>query len=170
MEKIKIYKSFWKLDLGLALCLTFGLWGGYMLRNEKWEFKAGPIILIIMFGIFAIVTVIRYIWRRPQLIITDKAVTVNTYDPWEVRFEDVESFSSLKHKGLEVIAIRYKQGTEHWAPEEEIENSRRARVRYPENLHPGKPYEIYVAGLSLDCQQICDILNDRRTITTDRSF
>lgn len=161
MEGIKVYRSFWKYDLGLALSLTLIIWGIYMFQNKEGAYKAGPIILIAMFGIFAICTIIRYIWRRPKLIITDKAVTVNTYEPWEVRFEDVESFTVAKYQGQEIIEVIFKQGTENWAPQEDIMNSRKSRVRYPENLHPGRPYEIYVADLSMRCQQLCDMLNER---------
>ena len=161
MEDIKVYKSFWKYDLGLALSLTFIVWGVYMFQNKDDAYKAGPMILIVMFGIFAFCTIIRYIWRRPKLEITDEAVRVNSDEAWEVRFEDVESFDTFKYNGHDVIEVRYKQGSENWAPEEEIIDSRKSRVRYPENLHPGKPYEIYVTGLSMKCEQLCDILNGR---------
>ena len=160
-EEIKVYQSFWKLDLGLALSLTFIIWGVYMFQNKGDAYKAGPMILIIMFSIFAIMSFIRMIWKRPKLIITNEAVTVNTNEPWTVRFEDVESFYSFKHKGQDVIGIRYKQGTENWASEEEIKESRNSRVRYPENLHPGKPYEIYITDFSIKCPQLCDLLNER---------
>ena len=46
-------------------------------------------------------------------------------------------------------------------PEDEILDSRKSRVRYPENLHPGKPYEIYANGLEMKGQQLCDLLNQR---------
>lgn len=160
-EKIKVYRSFWKFDLGLALCLTFIIWGVYMFQNKEGAYKAGPMILILMFSIFAVCSIIRMIWKRPKLIITDEAVTVNAHDPWVVRFEDVQSFHAFKYNGQDVIGVRYKQGSENWAPEEEIMNSRKSRVRYPENLHPGKPYEIYVTDLSMTCLQLCDLLNER---------
>ena len=161
MEEIKVYRSFWKFDLGLALCLTFIAWGVYMFQSKDDEYKAGPIILIIMFSIFAICSIIRYLRRRPKLIISDKSVTVNTEEPWVVRFEDVESFYTFQYNGHDVIGVRYKQATEYWALDEDIMNSRKARIRYPENLHPGKPYEIYVADLSMKCQPLCDLLNER---------
>jgi hypothetical protein len=28
-------------------------------------------------------------------------------------------------------------------------------------LHPGKPYEIYVSDLSVRCQSLCEMLNQR---------
>lgn len=41
----------------------------------------------------------------------------------------------------------------------EIENGRIFRIRYPENLHPGQPYDIYVTGLAKKPQEILEILN-----------
>ena len=43
--------------------------------------------------------------------------------------------------------------------DEEIENGRIFRIRYPENLHPGQPYDIYVTGLAKKPQEILEILN-----------
>ena len=162
-EEIKVYHSFWKFDLGLSLSLTFIVWGVYMFQNKGDVYEAGPMILIIMFSIFAIISFIRMIWKRPKLIITEEMVTVNTNEPWTVRFEDVESFYSFKYNGQDVIGVRYKQGAENWAPEEEIKESRDSRVRYPENLHPGKPYEIYVTDFSMKSPRLCDLLNERIT-------
>lgn len=161
MEEIKIYKSFWKFDLGMALMLTFIIWGIYMLLNKEDGYKAGAMIVIGMFFILAVVSVIRFARRRPHLTISEKALTVNTDEPWQVPFEEVESFVPSKYNGQDVISVRYKQGTPNWASEEEISSSQKSRVRYPENLHPGKPYEIYVSDLTVRCQQLCDMLNDR---------
>lgn len=74
-------------------------------------------------------------------------------------FNDVESFYPTRYNGQDIIGVRYKQGTENWKPEEEILDSRKSRIRYPENLHPGKPYEIYVHDLEIKGQQLCDLLN-----------
>ncbi len=161
IEKIKIYKSFWKFDLALALSLTFIAWGVYMFQNRDDAYKAGPMIVILMFCIFAISYIIRWICKRPKLVITDETVTVNTDEPWDVHFEDVDAFHLFKYKGYDVIGVRYKQGSEYWTSEEEILNGREDRRRYPENLHPGKPYEIYIADLSMKGPQLCDLLNER---------
>lgn len=83
-----------------------------MFQNKEGAYKAGPMILILMFSIFAVCSIIRMIWKRPKLIITDEAVTVNAHDPWVVRFEDVQSFHAFKYNGQDVIGVRYKQGTE----------------------------------------------------------
>lgn len=161
MEEIKIYKSFWKFDLGMALMLTFIIWGIYMLVNKEDGYKAGPIIVIGMFSILAVVSVVRFARRRPHLIISENALTVNTDEPWQVSFKEVESFIPSKCNGQDVIGVRYKQGTPNWASEEAICSSQKSRIRYPENLHPGKPYEIYVSDLSVRCQSLCEMLNQR---------
>ena len=105
MEEIKIYKSFWKFDLGMALMLTFIIWGIYMLVNKEDGYKAGPIIVIGMFSILAVVSVVRFARRRPHLIISDNALTVNTDEPWQVSFKEVESFIPSKCNGQDVAKI-----------------------------------------------------------------
>lgn len=161
MNEIKVYESYWKFDLALALSVTFIAWGVYLLLNKEDAYKAGPMIIIIMFSIFAIRSIIRWICKRPKLTITNETVTVNADEPWEIHFKDIDSFHLFKYNGHDVIGVRYKQGTEYWAQEEEIVNSRKNRIKYPENLHPGKPYEIYVTNLSMKGQQLCDLLNER---------
>ncbi|MBQ6205257.1 MAG: hypothetical protein IJK46_14370 [Prevotella sp.] len=43
---------------------------------------------------------------------------------------------------------------------QEIESNRIFRIRYPENLHPDAPYDIYVTGLSKKPQEILNLLNE----------
>ena len=159
MEIIKVYESSWRNDTGLALSLTFTIWGVYMILTSRSE-NIG-MLLVIVFGLFVINAIIKYIWRKPKLIIYDEAVKVNAPEPWEVYFNDVESFYPTHYNGHDVIGVRYKQGTERWKDEEEIVDSRKFRIRYPENLRPGKPYEIYVTDLEIKGQQLCDLLNQR---------
>ena len=159
METIKVYESFWNSDNRLALSLTFCIWAVYMILESQSEHSG--LILLGMFGIFAISTILNYIWRKPKLIIYDQVIKVNSPEPWVVHLNDVEVFYPTSYRGQEAIGVCYKQGTENWKPEEEIVESRKSRIRYPENLHPGKPYEIYVTGLSMRCQQLCDMLNER---------
>ena len=35
MNEIKVYESYWKFDLGLALSVTFIAWGVYLLLNKE---------------------------------------------------------------------------------------------------------------------------------------
>lgn len=159
MEAIKVYESFWKNDNRLAVSLTLCIWAVYMILKSQTEYSG--MILLGMFGFFVFISIINYVWRKPKLIIFDKVLKVNSPEPWVVHLNDVESFYPTIYRGQEIIGVCYKQGTENWKPEEEIVNSRKSRIRYPENLHPGKPYEIYVSNLAMTCQQLCDLLNGR---------
>ena len=159
METIKVYESFWKNDNRLAVSLTLCIWAVFMILKSQTEYSG--MILLGMFGFFVFISIINYVWRKPKLIIFDKVLKVNSPEPWVVHLNDVESFYPTIYRGQEIIGVCYKQGTENWKPEEEIKETRNSRIRYPENLHPGKPYEIYVTDLSLKCQQLCDMLNER---------
>ena len=159
METIKIYESFWNNDTRLAASLTVCIWAVYMILKSQSAYSGT--ILLGMFGFFLLITIFNYLWRKPKLIIFDKVIKVNSQDPWVVHLNDVESFYPTIYRGQEAIGVCYKQGTEYWKPEEEIANSRKWRIRYPENLHPGKPYEIYAGGLQMTCKQLCEMLNER---------
>lgn len=159
METIKVYESYWKSDTDLAWSLTICIWAVYAILKSGYEYSG--MILLGMFGFFVVINILKRIWRKPRLIVYDSAVKVNTSEPWSVLFNDVESFYPTRYNGQDVIGVRYKQGTELWKPEDEILDSRKSRVRYPENLHPGKPYEIYANGLEMKGQQLCDLLNQR---------
>ena len=159
METIKIYESFWNNDTRLAASLTVCIWAVYMILKSQSAYSGT--ILLGMFGFFLLITIFNYLWRKPKLIIFDQVIKVNSPDPWVVHLNDVESFYPTIYRGQEAIGVCYKQGTEYWKPEEEIANSRKWRIRYPENLHPGKPYEIYAGGLQMTCQQLCEMLNER---------
>ena len=159
MGTIKVYESFWKSDTRLALSLTICIWAIYSILKSQDEYSG--LILSGMFGLFAASTIFSYFWRKPRLIIYDQVLKVNSPEPWVVHFDDVEVFYPTNYHGQEAIGICYKKDTENWKPEEEVRETRKSRIRYPENLHPGKPYEIYVTDLSLRCQQLCDMLNER---------
>jgi len=159
METIKVYESYWKSDMDLALSLTICIWAVYTILKSGYEYSG--MILLGLFGFFVIVNILKRIWRKPKLIIYDEGIKVNTSESWTVLFNDVESFYPTRYNGQEVVGVRYKQGTASWKPEEEILDSWKSRIRYPENLHPGKPYEIYVTDLEIKGQQLCDLLNQR---------
>ena len=161
MEKIRIYTSVWKPILAITLSFAFLIWGIYLLNNAESNFKAGPAILKGMFAIYTANFVIGLIWRKPKLIISDESVMVNTYEPWEVRFDEVDSFYLARFKRQDVIGIRYKKDVEAGITDEEIAAERKARVKYPENLHPGQPYDIYVTGMSMKPQEILKLLNEQ---------
>lgn len=95
--------------------------------------------------------------RRTRLIITDVQLRVNAVEPWVVQLSGVDSFYVDKFKGHTFIGIRYKENT--WeAHKEDITEDRKQRSKA---AMQGYPYEVYVGGLSMKPQEICDLLNAR---------
>ena len=142
MKKIKIYSKNWNrivLPAFAILTLILLVLGIKMAHNSGSEFN---------------------VIRKPKLIITDYSVTINADEPWEVFFEEVDSFYLSHFKNQELICIRYKKDVEAGISDLEIENGRIFRIRYPENLHPGQPYDIYVTSLAKKPQEILEILNN----------
>lgn len=99
-----------------------------------------------------------YIKSKTKLIITDVQLRVNTPEPWVVQLSGVESFYVGKFKGRRFIGIRYKDNIEGGFPEEVITEGRKRRSKA---AMQGYPYEIYVSGLTMKPQEICDLLNSR---------
>ena len=98
-----------------------------------------------------------YIKRRTKLIVTDVQLRVNAPEPWVVQLSGVESFYVGKFKGRSFIGIRYKEDT--W--EDHKENIAEDRKRRSKAAMQGYPYEVYVSGLTMKPQEICDLLNSR---------
>ena len=99
-----------------------------------------------------------YIKGKTQLVITDVQLRVNAPEPWVVQLSGVESFYVGKFKGRKFIGIRYKDNVEGGFPEEVIAEGRKRRLKAGMQ---GYPYEVYVSGLSMKPQEICDLLNSR---------
>lgn len=160
MKKIKIYSKNWnRIVLPAFAILTSILLvlGIKMAHNSGSEFN--PLFLELYFAFIIANYIIASVIRKPKLIITDYSVTINADEPWEVFFEEVDSFYLSHFKNQELICIRYKKDVEAGISDLEIENGRIFRIRYPENLHPGQPYDIYVTGLAKKPQEILEILN-----------
>ena len=161
MEKIKIYgRDSWNCIVlpAFAVIIVAGIVFGIMInRNADHDFN--PIFMAFLLAFILANYIIVSVIRKPKLIITDYSVTINTEEPWEVFFEEVDSFYTAHFKKQELICIRYKKDVEAGVSDLEIENGRIFRVRYPENLHPGAPYDIYVTGLSKKPKEILNLLN-----------
>ncbi|MCR5365314.1 MAG: hypothetical protein K6E67_04130 [Prevotella sp.] len=98
-----------------------------------------------------------YLGRWTRLVITDMSLIVKTQEEWVVRLSGVESFYIDKYQGRTFIGIRYKEDT--WeAHKENIAEDCKRRSRA---ALQGYPYEVYVSGLSMKPQEICDLLNSR---------
>ena len=104
-------------------------------------------------------TVYYLITNRPSMFITDEGIKVNSKEPWEVRFADVESFYPVVYRGFNLIGIRYKKDCANWKSDEEMEEGRKERILTREC--PGAPYEIPADRLSMKKQQLLDLLNGR---------
>ena len=105
----------------------------------------------------SIILVPAYIKSKTKLVITDVQLRVNAPEPWVVQLSGVESFYVDKFKGRTFIGIRYKEGA--WeAHKENITDDRKRRSKA---AMQGYPYEVYVSGLTMKPQEICDLLNSR---------
>ena len=135
MKKIKIYSKNWNrivLPAFAILTLILLVLGIKMAQNSGSEFN--PLFLELYFAFIIANYIIASVIRKPKLIITDYSVTINADEPWEVFFEEVDSFYLSHFKNQELICIRYKKDV-------------------------GQPYDIYVTGLAKKPQEILEILN-----------
>ena len=162
MEKIKIYSKNWSRIIlpAFAFIIVVGIVLGIKIHQDAGH-KFNPMFMAILLAFVIANYIIASVIRKPKLIITDYSVTINADEPWEVCFEEVDSFYASHFKKQEVICIRYKKDVEAGISDQEIENNRIFRIRYPENLHPGAPYDIYVTGLAKKPQEILDLLNEK---------
>ena len=119
----------------------------------------GIMIPAMMFALSAAISIVAFAIRKPKLIISDYSVMINTPVPWEVCFEEVDSFYPTSYKGEEMICIRYKKDVEAGVTIEEVEDG--ISLRKKTLLNPGEPYDIYVTGLAKKPKDILNLLNER---------
>ena len=163
MKKIKIYGSKWNPIVGIVLFFAFMtacMFGFYHSENKSFN---GVLIPATIFALYAAIGIIALVIRKPKLIISDYSVMINTYVPWEVCFEEVESFYPTSYKGEDVIGIRYKKDVETGITIEEVEDG--ISLRKKTLLNPGEPYDIYVTHLAKKPKDILNLLNQRITKT-----
>ena len=159
MKKIKIYGYKWKPIWGIIMFFAFMaacMFGMYHSGNNN---ISGIVTPASIFALNAAFCIIALVTKKPKLIISDYSVMVNTYMPWEVYFEEVDSFYPTSFKGQEVICIRYKKDIEAGLTVEEVEDG--ISLRRKTLLNPGEPYDIYVSGLSKKPKDILNLLNER---------
>ena len=161
MEEIKINVSIkvWiYILLAVAVCFAI-LMGISRAVGGPGAIGADKYHMITMFiCMTSIILVPAYLKSKTRLIVTDVLLRVNTPEPWVVQLAGVESFYIGKFKGRKFIGIRYKDNIEGGITDEWIAKGR--KQRYKASLQ-GYPYEIYVIGLSMKPQEICDLLNSR---------
>ena len=160
MEEIKINVSIkvWiYILLAVAACFAV-IMGVSRVVGGPGAIGADKYHMITMFiCMTSIILVPAYIQRKTKLVVTDVQLRVNAPEPWVVQLSGVESFYVDKFKGRTFIGIRYKEDT--W--EGYKENNTEDRKRRLKAAMQGYPYEVYVRGLTMKPQEICDLLNSR---------
>ena len=161
MEEIKINVS---IKVWIYILLAVAAWFAIIMGISRAVGGPGAIgannyYMITMFiCVTTFILVPAYIKGKTMLIITDVQLRVNAPEPWVVQLSGVESFYVDKFKGRKFIGIRYKDNVEGGFPEEVIAEGRKRRLKAGMQ---GYPYEVYVSGLSMKPQEICDLLNSR---------
>ena len=158
MNEIKINLSIKRwIFIILATVAIFAVFMGISIAfgnpkdNAIWLSVFFLIVLAINFGRV-------FLTNNPRLVITDVSIKVNVQEPWIVQLAGVDSFYVDEYKGQKFIGVRYKDNLEGSFPEDLIIKGRKQRLKA---ALKGYPYEIYVNGLSMKPQEICDLLNAR---------
>ena len=159
MKKIKIYGSKFSPIAGIIMLFAFMVGCMFGMYQSGGKSNSGILIPAMIYALYAAISIVAFAIRKPKLIISDYSVMVNTYVPWEVCFEEVDSFYPTSYKGQNVIGIRYKKDIEAGTTIEEVEDG--ISMRKKTLLNPGEPYDIYVTGLSKKPKDILNLLNQR---------
>ena len=159
MKKIKIYGSKFSPIAGIIMLFAFMVGCMFGMYQSGGKSNSGILIPAMIYALYAAISIVAFAIRKPKLIISDYSVMVNTYVPWEVCFEEVDSFYPTSYKGQDVIGIRYKKDIEAGTTIEEVEDG--ISMRKKTLLNPGEPYDIYVSGLSKKPKDILNLLNQR---------
>ena len=159
MKKIKIYGSKQNPIIGIVMFTAFMAGCMFSMYQSGGKTNSGIMIPAMMFALSAAISIVAFAIRKPKLIISDYSVMINTPVPWEVCFEEVDSFYPTSYKGEEMICIRYKKDVEAGVTIEEVEDG--ISLRKKTLLNPGEPYDIYVTGLAKKPKDILNLLNER---------
>lgn len=159
MKKIKIYGSKQNPIIGIGMFIAFMAGCMFSMYQSGGKSNSGIMIPAMMFALSAAISIVAFAIRKPKLIISDYSVMINTPVPWEVCFEEVDSFYPTSYKGEEMICIRYKKDVEAGVTIEEVEDG--ISLRKKTLLNPGEPYDIYVTGLAKKPKDILNLLNER---------
>ena len=160
MEEIKINVSIkvWIYILLAVAALFAILMGVSRAVGGPGVIGADKYHMITMFICITLIIIVpAYIKQKTKLVITDVQLRVNVAEPWVVQLSGVESFYVGKYKWRTFIGIRYK-GDSWEGHKENITEDRKRRLNA---AMQGYPYEIYVSGLTMKPQEICDLLNSR---------
>ena len=159
MKKIKIYGSKFSPIAGIIMFFAFMVGCMFGMYQSGGKSNNGIIIPAMIFALYAAIGIIAFVIRKPKLIISDYSVMINTNVPWEVLFEEIDSFYPTSFKGQDVVGIRYKKDVEEGVTIEEIEDG--MSLRRKTLLNPGEPYDIYVTRLAKKPKDILALLNKK---------
>lgn len=159
MKKIKIYGSKWNPIASIIIFFAFMVGCTFGMYQSGGKPNGGVMIPAMAFALSAAICIVVFAIRKPKLIISDYSVMVNTYMPWEVCFEEVDSFYPTSYNGEEMICIRYKKDIETGMTIEEVEDG--ISLRKKTLLNPGEPYDIYVTGFAKKPKDILALLNKK---------
>ena len=141
------------LAIGVANAILLGI--SYHFGNARDN-------IISLIATYATLSIFFFIPRQLiphiRLVITDDKLTVNSQEPWIVQLSGVDSFYTDKYNGRKIIGIRYKDNIADGITDAEIAKDRKERRKSPLT---GYPYEIYVGGLAMSQQKLCDLLNSK---------
>ncbi len=157
--KINVSPKVWVLIL-LACAALFGIIMGVSRAVGGPGAIGADMYHMITFFICSVAFIIvpAYIKHKTKLVVTDAQLRVNYPKPWVVQLSSVESFYIGKFKGRKFIGIHYKDNIRGNITDEWMAKGRKQRFKA---ALQGYPYEVYVSGLSLKPQEICDLLNQQ---------
>ena len=156
MKEVKIYLSTTRFVMIIVMDVVFvAIASGVFLYFNNKFIVTIPMLVV---GILALYRAYNLWKKRPRIVVTDEAVTVDARTPWEVRFVEVESFCTARYKGRQIISIRYKKESDKWMSDEDIEQGRKQRMM---SASVGAPYDIMVTGLAMTPSEILNLLTER---------
>ena len=162
MEEIRVYLSIWRNVFNLLVCLAFTAGSVALLADGK-----NPIIgwmALIFFGlgslVFLYLLVRQMITHKPYLVITDKAVVMNSGPKsYEIPFADVDAFLMTGVFGNKMIGIRYTKEAE--AKQTAEASSAGRAVRKFNKFVSGVPGALPASDLSIRPRVLLELLNER---------
>ena len=146
----------------------FAGFGFVMLRHNNHDVKdvVGGWLNMLFFGLGGLLILCallrEFITRQPYYIITDECIYVNgVRKKWNVRFEDVERFYLMEVGKAKFIGIIYKKEIELQKLKDAgcMENAIR---RFNVGMS-GSQEALLAERLTINSQQLCDLLNMRLT-------
>ena len=162
MEEIRVYQSIWRNAFTILVSLLFSVLGVYLILNGKGGFLVWASTIFFGLGaLFMLYLLVREkITGKPYLVITDKAVVMNSgAKSYEIPFADVDTFLMTGVFGNKMIGIRYTKEAE--AKQTAEASSAGRAVRKFNTFVSGVPGALPASGLSIRPLVLLELLNER---------